>query len=65
MEFNFDNKMLRSVVKKETVWFVAKDVCEILGHSQVSKAVERLDDDEKLMGTIFLSGPKPGNMANK
>ncbi|WP_243505807.1 BRO family protein [Cytobacillus oceanisediminis] len=56
MEFNFDNKVLRSVVKKDTVWFVAKDVCEILDHSQVSKAVERLDDDEKLMGTIFLSG---------
>ncbi|NEX77386.1 phage antirepressor Ant [Bacillus thermocopriae] len=39
-----------------SVWFVAKDICEILDHSQVSKAVERLDDDEKLLGTIFLSG---------
>ncbi|WP_346654860.1 BRO family protein [Cytobacillus firmus] len=56
MEFQFDNKVLRSVVKKDAVWFVAKDVCDILEHSQVSKAVERLDDDEKLMGTIFLSG---------
>ncbi|MBG9586962.1 antirepressor [Cytobacillus firmus] len=56
VEFQFDNKVLRSVVKKDAVWFVAKDVCDILEHSQVSKAVERLDDDEKLMGTIFLSG---------
>lgn len=56
MEFQFDNKVLRSIVNKEAVWFVAKDVCDILEHSQVSKAVERLDDDEKLLGTIFLSG---------
>ncbi|EWG08886.1 BRO family protein [Cytobacillus firmus] len=55
-EFQFDNKILRSIVNKEAVWFVAKDVCDILEHSQVSKAVERLDDDEKLLGTIFLSG---------
>jgi prophage antirepressor-like protein len=34
-------------------WFVAKDVCEALGVGNVSKAVGRLDDDEK--DTITLS----------
>jgi prophage antirepressor-like protein len=29
------------------VWFVAKDVCNALGIVQTSKAVERLDEDEK------------------
>ncbi|MBK5492232.1 phage antirepressor [Bacillus sp. TH13] len=47
---------VRTVVKGEDVWFVAKDVCDALEHSQVSKAVERLDEEEKLMGTLFLSG---------
>lgn len=28
-------------------WFVAKDVCDILGHSNVSMALDRLDDDER------------------
>ncbi|KAB8291892.1 phage antirepressor KilAC domain-containing protein [Bifidobacterium apri] len=28
-------------------WFVAKDVCDILGHSNVSVALDRLDDDER------------------
>ena len=37
-------------------WFVAKDVCGALGLSDVSKAVERLDDDEKLTRKLFVSG---------
>ena len=28
-------------------WFVAKDVCEVLGHSNASMALERLDNDER------------------
>jgi len=47
---------VRTVIQGEDVWFVAKDVCDALEHSQVSKAVERLDEEEKLMGTLFLSG---------
>jgi prophage antirepressor-like protein len=37
-------------------WFVARDVCEALEHSDTSKAVSRLDDDEKLIRTLFVSG---------
>lgn len=37
-------------------WFVAKDVCDILQLTDVSKSVERLDDDEKLIRKIFVSG---------
>lgn len=36
--------------------FLAKDVAEWIEHTQPSKMVETVDDDEKLMGTIFLSG---------
>ncbi|WP_338036732.1 BRO family protein [Neobacillus thermocopriae] len=56
MNFIYEQKQVRTVEMNNSVWFVAKDICEILDHSQVSKAVERLDDDEKLLGTIFLSG---------
>lgn len=37
-------------------WFAAKDVCDILEHSHISMAVKRLDDDEKLTQTMFVSG---------
>jgi len=38
------------------VWFVAKDVCEILGIKNASQAIERLDEDEKLIYTLHISG---------
>ena len=38
--------------------FLAKDVAEWIGHSQVSKMLDAVDDEEKLMGTLFLSGQK-------
>lgn len=41
---NFGN--VRVVVRDGEPWFVAKDVCDCLGLDNVSKACERLDDDE-------------------
>ena len=32
--------------------FLAKDVAEWIGHSQVSKMLDTVDDEEKLMGTL-------------
>jgi prophage antirepressor-like protein len=38
------------------IYFVGKDICNILELSDVSKAISRLDEDEKLIRTLFLSG---------
>ena len=38
--------------------FLAKDVAEWIEHTQPSKMVDNIDEDEKLIGTIFLSGQK-------
>lgn len=38
---------IRTVVQDGEPWFVAVDVCEALGHSNVSMALDRLDDDER------------------
>lgn len=46
--FHFDHTPLRTLTdENEEPWFVAKDVCDILGHSNVSMALDRLDDDER------------------
>lgn len=37
-------------------WFIAKDVCAALELSDVSMTVKRLDEDEKLTQTVFVSG---------
>lgn len=46
--FNFNVSPLRILTDENGgPWFVAKDVCDILGHSNVSMALDRLDDDER------------------
>lgn len=55
--FNFNPNL---PIRVETIggepWFVAKDLCEILELEDVRRAVEPLDDDEKLTGEILQSG---------
>lgn len=40
----------------ETPLFVATDVAKMIEHTQPSKLVQVVEEEEKLMGTIFLSG---------
>ena len=49
--------VVRAVEHDGEPWFVAKDVCNALGLSDVSNAVEKLDEDEK--DRISVSGLKP------
>ena len=54
--FNYGSEEVRAVIRDGEPWFVAKDVCMILEHSDTSMAVKRLDEDEKLTQTMFVSG---------
>lgn len=46
--FNFNTATLRVLTDENgEPWFVAKDVCDILGISNPSDALKRLDDDER------------------
>lgn len=55
--FNFDSYTVRTVLGQAgEPWFVAADVCDALGLGDTSKACSRLDDDEKLIRTMFVSG---------
>ena len=47
---------VRTVIREDAPWFVAADVCRILGLSQVSRAMDRLDDDEK--GSVKVPHPQ-------
>jgi len=46
--FNFNpaNQQIRVEIIDNEAWFVAKDVCEILGLSNSRKAVAQLDEDD-------------------
>jgi len=47
---------VRTVMKDGQPWFVAADVCRALGHSNVTVALDRLDDDEKAKFNLGLRG---------
>jgi anti-repressor protein len=44
------------VIRGDEPWFVAKDVCAVLGIEQATRAVEPLDDDEKGVSSIHTLG---------
>lgn len=49
-------KRIRMYGSIENPLFLANDVADWIGHSQTSKMVKTVDEGEKLMGTLFLSG---------
>ena len=54
--FEYKHKQVRTLSIEGDPWFVAKDVCDILDLKDVSKAVEKLENDEKLIRKLFVSG---------
>jgi very-short-patch-repair endonuclease len=45
--FSFNKNKLNTFLQDTEIWFIAKEVSEILGYSETSKMLRRLDDDEK------------------
>ncbi|MCP3968544.1 MAG: phage antirepressor Ant, partial [Lentisphaerae bacterium] len=45
--FNFEDANVRVISKDEEPWFVAKDVCDVLGLSNITEALRNLDEDER------------------
>ena len=54
-----DFGQIRALEIDSEPWFVAKDVCDALGLSNVGQAIIGLDDDEK--GSITIDDGTPGN----
>lgn len=54
--FQFNEKEVRVLLIEGKPWWVASDVCKILTIENVSQATQRLDDDEHLVYTLYISG---------
>lgn len=64
--FSYSGQQVRTVVINDEPWFVAKDVCDILELTNVTRGIERLDDDEKGLTTIqTLGGFQELNVVNE
>jgi len=58
--FEYQHKRVRSLTVDGQIWFVAKDVCNVLEIKNVSDATSRLDEDEKgIVTNDTLSTPQP------
>lgn len=45
--FMYESHQVRTVFMNEQPWFVAKDVCDVLGLTNPSMAIQSLDEDER------------------
>lgn len=54
--FDYHSAAVRTIDKDGEIWFIAKDICDILELTDVSMTVRSLDDDEKLIQALFVSG---------
>ena len=55
--FDFDSTSITVLTDDDgEPWFVAKEVCEVLGLSKYRDAIARLDDDEKSTRPLQLDG---------
>jgi prophage antirepressor-like protein len=54
--FSFESNNVRVVSIDGEPWFVAKDICDVLEHSNSRAALERLKDYEKGVSSIYTLG---------
>lgn len=45
--FEYEGNQIRTVVKDDEPWFVATDVCDVLGIRNPTDSLQRLDEDER------------------
>ena len=54
--FEYGENKVRVIIKNGEPWFVARDICDILKHTNSRVAVDRLDDDEKGVSKVYTPG---------
>lgn len=54
--FNASNQQVRTIILEGEPYFVAKDVCDVLGHTNPSVAIQMLDDDERTKKSLGRQG---------
>jgi prophage antirepressor-like protein len=66
VEFIYENRQIRTVEQNNTIWFIAKDVCDVLDIKNSNDAMNRLDDDERATSVVPTQfGNKEMNMVNE
>ena len=54
--FDFNKHTVRVIMQGNEPWWVAKDVCDVLGLTNSRMALEALDEDEKGVSKVYTLG---------
>lgn len=54
--FIYGGEQLRTIQKPDGLWWVLRDVCQVLGLTTPARVAERLDEDEKGVSLIHTPG---------
>lgn len=65
LEKVFENKTIRTVIKDDGVWFVAKDVAACLGYRDANMLTRSLEDYEKNTETVEICDPHNVSITSK
>lgn len=63
--FNFNSNDLRVVELEGEPWFVAKDVCDVIGIANPSNALRGMDDTERARFNLGLRGLGNANIISE
>ncbi len=54
--FNFEAQEIKTIEIDNQIWFIARNICDILDIHDSGQAIERIDEDEKLTRKLYVSG---------
>lgn len=54
--FIYSGEQLRTIQREDGLWWVLRDVCQVLSIQNAADIKKRLDDDEKGVGQIYTPG---------
>ena len=54
--FNASNQQIRTIILDGEPYFVVKDVCDVLGHTNPSVAIQMIDEDERTKKSLGSQG---------
>lgn len=64
--FSYQNKNVRTLIIDDAIWWVLKDVCDVINIKNPADTYNRLDDDEKGVGLVdTLGGKQRMNIVNE
>lgn len=58
MSLHYEGKTVETIRHNEETWFLAKDVCDVLGLTNITETLKRLDEEDISTSVVMKSGQR-------